>query len=55
MEDRGCARLEGISYKIARVLEDGKDITDTMQLSPPPNSDPWKIVMVKGIYSIDCR
>ncbi|MGH8760508.1 MAG: hypothetical protein ACREVW_13520, partial [Burkholderiales bacterium] len=55
MEDRSCARLEGVSYRIARVLEDGEDITDTMQVSPPPNSDPWKIVMVKGIYPIDCK
>jgi len=55
MEDRSCARLEGTSYKIARVLEDGNDITDTMQFSPPPNSDPWKIVMVKGIYPINCQ
>jgi hypothetical protein len=54
-QDRGCARLEGTSYRIARVLEDGKDITDTMRFSPPPNSDPWKIVLVKGIHSIDCR
>lgn len=54
IEGRRCARVEGISYEIARFFVDGEDITETMQFSSTPNSDPWKIIKVTGIDAIDC-
>lgn len=54
IEGRRCARLEGVSYEISRFFLDEEDITESMQFTPAPNSDPWKMLKVTGLSRIDC-